>query len=125
MGFFDGFSNGFKSKRESKKIVELYNDIEENDSDYREKAFNNTESSNGWYTCAHCGKKFRKADMDADHILPKSKGGDNSRYNLQVLCSYCNRSKRDDTSQTDDDLRRREKELRQSDKEMVKYLEKI
>lgn len=31
-------------------------------------------SNYGWYTCAHCGRKLRKGDVDIDHILPRSKG---------------------------------------------------
>ena len=29
-------------------------------------------SNYGWYTCAHCGRKLRKGDVDIDHILPRS-----------------------------------------------------
>jgi 5-methylcytosine-specific restriction endonuclease McrA len=50
-------------------------------------------SDNGWYKCAKCGKKFRKADMDVDHTKPRSNGGGDDKANLQLICKYCNRSK--------------------------------
>lgn len=46
------------------------------------------------YTCKKC---CRVADynlsMHVDHIIPLSKGGDNSEENLQTLCVDCNLSK--------------------------------
>ena len=55
----------------------------------------------------HCGKKFRKGDIDIDHIIPKSIGGTNDAKNLQCLCKHCNRSKQADTSRTKQDLKNR------------------
>ena len=42
--------------------------------------------------CAHCGKFGSMKDMEADHIIPYSKGGRTSWSNLQILCRTCNRS---------------------------------
>lgn len=42
--------------------------------------------------CACCGKSIRKG-YHIDHIKPLAKGGDNSRFNLQLLCRSCNLSK--------------------------------
>ena len=44
-------------------------------SGYREEYFQKNPSDHGWYTCARCGRKFRRGDMDIDHIIPQSKGG--------------------------------------------------
>lgn len=131
MGFFDGLREGLsgRTKRRSvsknRDVLDAYHDMDELDSDYRSTAFKNSKSNAGWYTCARCGKKFRRSDIDVDHILPRSKGGDNSRYNLQLLCPHCNRSKRDDTTQTAADLKRRRKELKRQDKEDLEFLDKL
>ena len=61
--------------------------------DYREKWFADNKSDHGWYTCAKCGKKFRKKDVDIDHIIPQKYKGRDELYNLQCLCKHCNRSK--------------------------------
>jgi len=49
----------------------------------------------GKQRCALCGITARESVLDVDHIIPRSKGGKNDVANLQVLCSKCNRSKRD------------------------------
>ena len=43
--------------------------------------------------CSRCGyNEFRDA-LDIHHIIPKSEGGGNNFYNLQILCSNCHRGK--------------------------------
>lgn len=71
---------------------------------YRELWFQNNESNHGWYTCAKCGKKIRKADADIDHIVPQKYGGWDSLSNLQCLCKHCNRSKQASMKDTLPDL---------------------
>ena len=71
---------------------------------YRETWFENNESNHGWYTCAKCGKKIRKADVDIDHIVPQKYGGSDSLWNLQCLCKHCNRSKQASMKETVPDL---------------------
>lgn len=44
--------------------------------------------------CPQCGKHFAIEEMDADHILPWSKGGQTTDENCQVLCIPDNRSRR-------------------------------
>lgn len=43
--------------------------------------------------CALCGASIKDTPIDIDHIIPRSKGGDNSLGNLQALCFRCNRAK--------------------------------
>ena len=45
--------------------------------------------------CQLCGATKNERPLDVDHIIPRSRGGKNELANLQVLCSKCNRSKRD------------------------------
>ena len=45
--------------------------------------------------CALCGATRNDRPLDIDHIKPRSKGGKTEYENLQVLCSKCNRTKRD------------------------------
>lgn len=44
-------------------------------------------------TCQICGKHLMDKEIEFDHIIPFSKGGSTEESNLQVTCSYCNRSK--------------------------------
>lgn len=125
MSFFDSFLRGVaeaKQTRENREISEMCNDLYEDDKDYRKTALANTDSNHGWYTCPRCGRKFRKSQMQADHIVPKSCGGDNSRYNLQLLCAHCNQSKSNNMKDTARDLERRRKELEKQDKEDVEIM---
>ncbi len=71
---------------------------------YREKYFDRNPGNYGWYTCVHCGRKFRKGDMDIDHIIPQSRGGSDHEWNLQCLCVHCNRSKQDDIRDSAGDM---------------------
>ena len=71
---------------------------------YREKYFAEVKSDHGWYTCRKCGGKFRKKDMDVDHIIPQHYGGSDHIMNLQGLCKHCNRSKQDSMRDTLPDL---------------------
>ena len=43
--------------------------------------------------CSHCGKHGTMSEMEADHVVPYSKGGKTEYSNLQILCRPCNRSK--------------------------------
>ena len=42
------------------------------------------------HQCTYCGSK---RNLTIDHIIPKSKGGQNSWLNLVTCCSSCNRLK--------------------------------
>ena len=45
--------------------------------------------------CPICGKHYDYEDMEADHIIPFSKGGHTTPDNLQMLCRRCNNTKSD------------------------------
>tara|TARA_Y100000310_G_scaffold184773_1_gene184902 strand:- start:79 stop:1041 length:963 start_codon:yes stop_codon:yes gene_type:complete len=51
------------------------------------------------FRCDLCGATKNDRPLDVDHIIPRSRKGKTEESNLQVLCSKCNRSKRnkDDT----------------------------
>jgi len=42
--------------------------------------------------CTKCGSR---ENLEYDHIIPISKGGNNTVRNIELLCEACNRSKRD------------------------------
>jgi 5-methylcytosine-specific restriction endonuclease McrA len=44
--------------------------------------------------CTVCRKTFGQS-YHIDHIVPLSKGGDNTNLNIQILCPPCNLSKKD------------------------------
>ena len=43
--------------------------------------------------CPICGQKFNIEEMEADHIIPWSKGGRTTIDNCQMLCKMDNRTK--------------------------------
>jgi 5-methylcytosine-specific restriction endonuclease McrA len=44
------------------------------------------------YTCQYCGATKH---LTIDHVVPKSKGGGDTYFNLVVACSKCNIKKSD------------------------------
>jgi hypothetical protein len=46
------------------------------------------------YKCYKCGKQLTRFDATLDHLLPVSKGGDNSYNNLSTCCLSCNSKRR-------------------------------
>jgi 5-methylcytosine-specific restriction endonuclease McrA len=49
------------------------------------------------YRCQYCGEKKNAAELTVDHILPRSRGGDNSPINVVAACVKCNNRKSDRT----------------------------
>ena len=49
------------------------------------------------YTCQYCGQSFKFSDLTMDHVIPKSKGGDCSWWNIVTACKKCNGRKANKT----------------------------
>lgn len=49
------------------------------------------------YVCQYCGKEIGLVHMTIDHVLPRSRGGENSWENCVASCSDCNSRKADKT----------------------------
>src|SRR5215468_238249 len=49
------------------------------------------------YRCQYCGEKKKVGELTLDHILPRSRGGDNSPVNVVTACVSCNNRKGDRT----------------------------
>jgi 5-methylcytosine-specific restriction endonuclease McrA len=45
------------------------------------------------FRCQYCGEKKGVAELTLDHILPRSRGGDNSPVNIVTACIACNNRK--------------------------------
>lgn len=45
------------------------------------------------FRCQYCGEKKGVAELTLDHILPRSRGGDNSPVNVVTACLPCNNRK--------------------------------
>jgi 5-methylcytosine-specific restriction endonuclease McrA len=43
--------------------------------------------------CAYCGRRISLKEATVDHILPKSKGGEDSWINMVLACRRCNLKK--------------------------------
>jgi len=50
--------------------------------------------------CGKCRACKSTEKLEYDHVIPVSKGGESSTYNLQLLCRSCSRKKRSSTSTT-------------------------
>lgn len=42
------------------------------------------------YTCQYCGKRFKRSNLNIDHITPRSLGGQTSWENVVASCHRCN-----------------------------------
>ena len=49
------------------------------------------------FRCQYCGEKKPAGELTLDHILPRSRGGDNSPVNVVTACVACNNRKGDRT----------------------------
>jgi 5-methylcytosine-specific restriction endonuclease McrA len=44
-------------------------------------------------TCQYCGKKFPKAELSLDHVIPRAYGGKSTWENIVCSCATCNHIK--------------------------------
>lgn len=49
------------------------------------------------YRCVYCGVAASDMTLSLDHLMPRSRGGDNTDANLVTACFPCNGEKRDRT----------------------------
>ncbi len=49
------------------------------------------------FRCQYCGDKRAATELTLDHIVPRSRGGDNSPINIVAACLACNNRKGDRT----------------------------
>ena len=47
--------------------------------------------------CQYCGERFTRSELSIDHIIPRSRGGQDTWENLVLACTACNLKKRDRT----------------------------
>ncbi|HLL74110.1 MAG TPA: HNH endonuclease [Pyrinomonadaceae bacterium] len=45
------------------------------------------------FRCQYCGERRNPVELTLDHILPRSRGGDNSPVNVVTACVRCNQRK--------------------------------
>jgi 5-methylcytosine-specific restriction endonuclease McrA len=45
------------------------------------------------FRCQYCGEKKGAVELTLDHIMPRSRGGDNSPVNIVTACIQCNNRK--------------------------------
>jgi 5-methylcytosine-specific restriction endonuclease McrA len=43
--------------------------------------------------CQYCGRRFSTKELSLDHVIPRSRGGDTTWYNLVCCCADCNARK--------------------------------
>jgi hypothetical protein len=48
-----------------------------------------------YFACTYCSMRGDEYTLTIDHIVPRSKGGDNHEYNLTTACVSCNSKKTD------------------------------
>lgn len=46
-----------------------------------------------WNICAYCGEEFGDNQLSRDHIVPRSRGGEDTWMNVVTACETCNKIK--------------------------------
>lgn len=47
------------------------------------------------YRCCYCGKKFQTSELNLEHVIPRSRGGQSTWHNIVTSCIPCNLKKSD------------------------------
>ena len=47
------------------------------------------------HLCQYCGKSSKQAQLNIDHVIPRSKGGKTCWENVVTACTACNQAKKD------------------------------
>lgn len=63
------------------------------------------------FSCQYCGAQSPDSVLHVDHIIPVSKGGDNSITNLVTSCADCNQGKSNRLISDDSAVKRQKKQL--------------
>lgn len=63
------------------------------------------------FTCQYCGRSAPDVILEIDHIVPVSKGGDNSIMNLVTACRDCNRGKTNKELSDDTAIKKQKRQL--------------
>lgn len=45
------------------------------------------------FTCQYCGRHAPNVELEVDHVIPQSQGGENTKENLVTACTDCNQGK--------------------------------
>lgn len=80
------------------------------------------------FKCKYCGRGVPDVILEVDHIVPVSKGGDNSQNNLITSCFDCNRGKGAESLLTKPenitDTLLAEIELKKEKQKQIKYIDR-
>ena len=63
------------------------------------------------FTCQYCGRSAPDVILELDHIIPVSKGGDDSIMNLVAACRDCNRGKTNRDLSDDTAVKKQKRQL--------------
>lgn len=75
------------------------------------------------FVCQYCGSTPPKAVLHLDHIVPVSKGGDNTEGNLVTACDSCNIGKSDiPLNASPESLNERRKKIQESEEQLEGYV---
>ena len=57
------------------------------------------------HMCTYCGRRYASDDLNVDHIVPKSKGGEREWANVTTACATCNKRKGNELMENTEEIR--------------------